>query len=94
MSLKNVIRAATDERAKQNNQPTSGTETPETINTESHKSIKPDDTITNLTIKVSRRQRLHWLISAKKDGITLTQAITDALKARYGDAPQKEAFDE
>ena len=89
MSLKNVIRAATDERAKQNNQPAIGTEAPGTINTESHKSIKPDDTITNLTIKVSRRQRLHWLISAKKDGITLTQAITDGLKARYGDAPEE-----
>lgn len=89
MSLKNVIRAATDERAKQNSQPISDTGTKETINTESHKTVKPDDTITNLTIKVSRRQRLHWLISAKKDGITLTQAITDALKARYGDAPKE-----
>ena len=38
----------------------------------------------NLTIKVSKRQRLHWLIEAKKQGTSLTAAITEALNARFG----------
>ncbi len=38
----------------------------------------------NLTIKVQKRQRLHWLIEAKKQGTSLTAAITDALNQRFG----------
>lgn len=38
----------------------------------------------NLTIKVNKRQRLHWLIEAKKQGTSLTAAITDALNKRFG----------
>ena len=41
----------------------------------------------NLTIKVRKRQRLHWLIEAKKQGTSLTAAITDALNERFG-APE------
>ncbi len=38
----------------------------------------------NLTIKVRRLQRLHWLIEAKKQGTSLTAAITAALNERFG----------
>lgn len=38
----------------------------------------------NLTIKVRKIQRLHWLIEAKKQGTSLTAAITDALNERFG----------
>lgn len=38
----------------------------------------------NLTIKVTRSQRLHWLIEAKKQGTSLTAAITEALNERFG----------
>ena len=38
----------------------------------------------NLTIKVQREQRLHWLIEAKKQKTSLTAAIVEALNARFG----------
>lgn len=38
----------------------------------------------NLTIKVQREQRLHWLIEAKKRKTSLTAAIIEALNARFG----------
>lgn len=41
----------------------------------------------NLTIKVHKRQRLHWLIEAKKQGTSLTAAIMEALNERFG-APE------
>ncbi len=41
----------------------------------------------NLTIKVHKRQRLHWLIEAKKQGTSLTAAIIHALNERFG-APE------
>jgi|GEM_PF-1411873 len=39
----------------------------------------------NLTIKVYKRQRLHWLIEAKKQGTSLTAAIIEALNGRFGE---------
>ena len=41
----------------------------------------------NLTIKVQRQQRLHWLIEAKKQKTSLTAAIVEALNTRFG-SPQ------
>lgn len=38
-----------------------------------------------MTVRVSRRHRLHWLISAKQQGTSLTAAITEALNARFGE---------
>ena len=38
----------------------------------------------NLSIKVSRRQRIHWLIEAKRQRTSLTAAIIEALNARFG----------
>ena len=45
---------------------------------------KQESQFANLTIKVRKRQRLHWLIEAKKQGTSLTAAITDALNKRFG----------
>jgi hypothetical protein len=39
----------------------------------------------NLSIKVSRRQRIHWLIEAKRQRTSLTAAIIKALTARFGE---------
>lgn len=41
----------------------------------------------NLTIRVQKNQRLHWLIEAKKQGTSLTAAIVEALNARFGSPP-------
>ncbi|RYX81109.1 hypothetical protein EON83_25550 [bacterium] len=38
-----------------------------------------------LTVRVPRSHRIHWLISAKKEGTSLTAAITEALNARFGE---------
>lgn len=38
-----------------------------------------------LTVRVSRRHRIHWLISAKQQNTSLTAAITEALNARFGE---------
>ena len=38
-----------------------------------------------MTVRVSRRHRLHWLISAKRQGTSLTAAITEALNSRFGE---------
>jgi predicted HicB family RNase H-like nuclease len=38
-----------------------------------------------MTVRVPRQHRIHWLISAKKQGTSLTAAITEALNARFGE---------
>jgi hypothetical protein len=38
----------------------------------------------NLSIKVTLAQRLHWLIEAKRNGTSLTEAIVEALNDRFG----------
>lgn len=48
------------------------------------KSAASEAQFVNLTIKVQRQQRLHWLIEAKKQGTSLTAAITEALNTRFG----------
>ena len=42
----------------------------------------------NLTIKVSKRLRRHWASEAKRQDITLTAAIVEALTTRFG-TPQE-----
>ncbi len=69
-----LIQAPDEPRALQTNPTTSGT--PKT----------KADQYANLTIRVQKRQRLHWLIEAKKQGTSLTSAITDALNERFGKA--------
>lgn len=39
----------------------------------------------NLSIKVPRSRRQHWAAEAKRQGTTLTAAITEALSARFGE---------
>jgi hypothetical protein len=39
----------------------------------------------NLSIKVPKSRRQHWAAEAKRQGVTLTAAITEALSARFGE---------
>jgi len=74
--LGQAIRAANQERSKQDN-----------LNTglpESSRTRKPEGEQVNLSIKVAKAQRLHWLLESKKQGTSLTEAITAALNARFG----------
>lgn len=58
--------------------------------TESQKTRKPDDESAsepdvNLSIKVAAARRRHWAAEAKRQGITLTAVITEALSQRFGE---------
>jgi hypothetical protein len=44
----------------------------------------PDEDV-NLSIKVPKSRRQHWAAEAKRQGTTLTAAITEALSAKFGD---------
>lgn len=62
------------------------------INTASNKAVKQAELshaepaeMAAMTVRVSRRHRLHWLIAAKREGTSLTAAITEALNARFGE---------
>lgn len=58
---------------------------------ESQKTRKPDERSgahgedVNLSIKVPKSRRQHWAAEAKRQGVTLTAAITEALNARFGE---------
>lgn len=39
----------------------------------------------NLSIKVATSRRRHWVAEAKRQGTTLTAAITSALSERFGE---------
>jgi hypothetical protein len=39
----------------------------------------------NLSIKVPKSRRQHWAAEAKRQGTTLTAAITEALSKRFGE---------
>lgn len=39
----------------------------------------------NLSIKVTAARRRHWAAEAKRRGVTLTAAITEALSERFGE---------
>jgi len=45
-------------------------------------SSEPD---VNLSIKVAAARRRHWAAEAKRKGVTLTAAITEALSERFGE---------
>jgi hypothetical protein len=40
----------------------------------------------NLSIKVAATRRRHWAAEAKRQGVTLTAAITEALSQRFGES--------
>lgn len=58
---------------------------------ENQKASKPDgkgetnDPEVNLSIKVATSRRRHWVAEAKRQGTTLTAAITEALSERFGE---------
>jgi len=49
---------------------------------ESEAEPEPD---VNLSIKVTAARRRHWAAEAKRRGVTLTAAITEALSERFGE---------
>lgn len=51
---------------------------PETDQVESGEAV-------NLSIKVPKSRRQHWAAEAKRQGTTLTAAITEALSQRFGE---------
>jgi len=57
---------------------------------EGQKARKPDlqkepDREVNLSIKVKESRRRHWAAEAKRQGITLTAVITEALSKKFGE---------
>ncbi len=56
---------------------------------ENQQTGKPDqETIkemVNLSIKVDKKLRRHWVTEAKRNDTTLVAAITEALSARFGE---------
>ena len=64
---------------------------------ENQESVKPDNQITsqselevvkekdvNLCVKVPESLRRHWAAESKREGITMTEVIVQALEARFG----------
>lgn len=80
-ALGQAIRAANEERTKQDDHISGKAES---SNTSKPENRHTSGEMVNLSIKVAKRQRLHWLIEAKKQGTSLTDAITEALNARFG----------
>jgi hypothetical protein len=39
----------------------------------------------NLSIKVAKSRRQHWAAEAKRQGTTVTAAVTEALSQRFGE---------
>lgn len=58
------------------------TENQKTRKTDDERVLEPD---VNLSIKVAATRRRHWAAEAKRQGITLTAAITEALSQRFGE---------
>lgn len=58
---------------------------------ENQKARKPEtrqvirDEDVNLSIKVQKSRRQHWAAEAKRQGTTLTAAITEALSQKFGE---------
>lgn len=57
---------------------------------ENQKTGKPVSEVTsepdvNLSIKVAAARRRHWAAEAKRQGVTLTAAITEALSQKFGE---------
>jgi hypothetical protein len=51
---------------------------------ETEQGIDPEPGV-NLSIKVPKSRRQHWAAEAKRQGTTLTAAITEALNTRFGE---------
>jgi hypothetical protein len=67
-----LIKEARKQENKKTSKPESGQET-------------DSDIEVNLSIKVHKSRRQHWAAEAKRQGVTLTAAITEALSQRFGE---------
>lgn len=85
-TLGNAIRAAVDERDKAENQDTSLPDSSEARKPENQKTTEE---MVNLSVKVSRQQRIHWVVQAKRQGTSLTAVVIEALNNRFGQAPEE-----
>ncbi len=73
------------------NQKTGLPENQKTSEPENQKTGLPEEkeAEVNLSIKVSKRLRRHWVAEAKRQDTTLTAAIIASLKSKFGE-PQEE----
>lgn len=58
---------------------------PKKVNKKETEQSADSDEDVNLSIKVAKSRRQHWAAEAKRQGITLTSAITEALSTRFGE---------
>ena len=82
MSLKDAIRTAAQEQKRQVSQQDVKQEGQNAVIPESH---TEKDEFVNLTIRVTKRQRRHWVVETRKKDTSLTAAIIEALSARFGE---------
>ena len=47
-------------------------------------SVKVVEEMVNLSIRVPKRLRMHWVAEAKRHDTSITAVITEALNARFG----------
>lgn len=52
-----------------------------TIESEESSEVEPE---VNLCVKVPKSLRQHWAAEAKRNGMTMTSVIIDALNAKFG----------
>lgn len=86
MSLKDAIRTAAQEQKRQGDRKELSQNAVKLEN--QHKLIpenQRDAELVNLTIRVTKGQRRHWGIEAKKRDTSLTASIIEALNARFGE---------
>ena len=81
IGLKDAIRSAAQEQKRQDDQKDVKLQDQIAVIPEYHTEEEP----VNLTIRVTKRQRRHWGIEAKKRDTSLTAAIIEALNARFGE---------
>ena len=62
-------------------------ETQFSSSTENQETIKPDnqEKEVNLSVKVPLSLRRHWAAEAKRQGITMTEVIIEALTKKFGE---------
>jgi hypothetical protein len=70
--------------SKPKDQITSNPEDQITSNPEDQITSNPEEKMVNLCVKVPESQRRHWAAEAKRQGITMTEVITEALSQKFG----------
>jgi hypothetical protein len=80
------VRNQTDPQvsAKPENQIASQIVNQKTKKQDNQKLIQPPEPEVNLCVKVPKSLRQHWAAEAKREGITMTAVIVEALKAKFG----------